>query len=70
MKKQRNNIYKDYYNSNSKHSWPLSEKEFWAKMAEDMDFFFKWGDIETPTKKWTDIFRPKEIKNYLSKLIN
>ena len=65
MKKIKNKIYVDYYRNNSSANWPLSEKEFWSKMSEDMDFYTKWNlpkDTITPTPK-------NKVKEFLTKLI-
>lgn len=62
----KDNTYVDYYRTTSKNAWPLSEKEFWAKMSEDMDFYVKW----TLPKDMITIHKPKNnIKKFLTKLI-
>lgn len=56
-----NTQYRKYYSQTAKKTWPLTEKEFNAKMSEDMDFYSKW----TLTK----VKPENKIKRLISKLI-
>jgi len=57
-----NTAYKKYYGETSKHSWPLSLKEFNAKMSEDMEFYATWTLTKDTTPK-------NRVKKFLTNLI-
>ena len=56
-----NTQYKKYYTTTVKYGWPLSEKEFNAKMSEDMNFYSKWTLSKVKPEN--------KVKRFISKLI-
>lgn len=58
--------YENYYRSNSRNTWPMSENEFWAKMSEDMDFYVKWA---YPNELITFPKPKNKVKEFITNLI-
>jgi len=56
-----NTQYEKYYAATAKYAWPLSEKEFNAKMSEDMNFYSKWTLSKVKPEN--------KVKRFISKLI-